>query len=146
MSTRGRICVKLEEGGIISNWVGHDAYITGVGAYLNRFVTTYEQALKLITGGGEICSLYIDYIDDVDVPEVEYYDDVNIGFRWKAYTNEQQLIDDYESDVFMEYVYLFKDDVWFVYSRRYDEFVELKQVLEEIGREYETRSMNEKFN
>ena len=143
MSTRGRIAIVLSEGGILSNWIGHDAYIEGVGAWLDKFVTSRDEALKLIVGGGEICSLYCDKVGN---PQVEYYDDVSQGDRWKAYTIEQQLIDDYESDVFMEYVYLFKDDAWFVYSRRYDEFVELKHVLEDISREYETRSMDEKFN
>ena len=133
MSTRGRICVKLEEGGIISNWVGHDAYITGVGAYLNRFIPTYEQALKLITGGGEICSLYVDYADGVDVPEVEYYNDVNIGFRWKAFADGAALYTNHKEDVSCEYTYLFEDGEWFVLTNRSDKFVSLSEALRQIG-------------
>lgn len=135
MSTRGRICVKLEEGGIISNWVGHDAYITGVGAYLNRFVTTYEQALKLITGGGEICSLYIDYVDDVDVPEVEYYNDVNIGFRWKAFANSAALIENQMQEVSCEYTYLFDNGEWYVLPNHRDKFVPLSEALGRINKQ-----------
>ena len=132
MSTRGRICVKLKEGGILSNWVGHDAYITGVGAYLNRFVNTYEQALKLITGGGEICGLYVDYVDGVDVPEVEYYEDVNIGFRWMAFTDGTALYTNHKEDVFCEYTYLFEDGEWYVLTNRNDKFIKLNEALQRI--------------
>ena len=104
MGTRARIAVVCEQGTILSNWVNRDG--SDLEHQLNTQWPTLEKAVALITGGGEISSLWF------GKNNVQYYHDVVPNERWKCYDSEQQYVDDCNQDIFIEFGYLFKNGKW----------------------------------
>lgn len=120
------------EQGIISIYHHWDGYPTGVGATLLEEFNDYEKALNLM-GFGDASSIN-------GVPAT-FYNSWRPGEDWsftqpKQYENEDTFTENYKDDVFIEYIYLFKDGKWWVYSCYADnpEWEELAKVLEYDGR------------
>ena len=125
MSTRSNIAIQKPDGTILSIYVHSDGYPDGVGQCLIDNFKTYISAEKLFRYGDasylgstlKECSFYHrDWHRDLDKA------DVHKNFEsFKKY---------YASDIFIEFVYLYKDGQWLVsdnYSKPELDFVPVKK-------------------
>lgn len=108
MGTRSNIAIEDKETKVITVVYCHwDSYLEGVGAELLEQYDSLDKVEELIKGG-DMSSLG-DY----------YMNWKREGETWeknkpKIYQNEYSLMYDLRGDVFIEYIYLFKDGKWFV--------------------------------
>ena len=121
MSTRSNIAIQKPDGKILSIYVHSDGYPDGVGQCLIDSYKTYISAEKLFRYGDasylgstlKECSFYHrDWQRELDRAEV--------------HKNFESFKKSYAGDVFIEFVYLYKDGQWLVsdnYSKPQLEFV-----------------------
>ena len=109
MSTRSNIAIQKPDGKILSIYVHSDGYPDGVGQCLIDNYETYGSSLRLFEHGDasylgstlKECSFYHrDWQRDLDPAHVHKNFD-----EFKKY---------YAGDVFIEFVYLFRDGQWLV--------------------------------
>ena len=132
MSTRSNIAIQKPDGKILSIYVHSDGYPDGVGQCLIDSYKTYISAEKLFRYGDasylgstlKECSFYHrDWQRDLDKAHV--------------HKNFESFKKFYSGDVFIEFVYLFKDGQWLVsdnYSRSELEFVPVKEHKDYSGK------------
>ena len=132
MSTRSNIAIQKPNGTILSIYVHSDGYPDGVGQGLIDNYKTYISAEKLFRYGDasylgstlKECSCYHrDWQRDLDKAHV--------------HKNFESFKKFYSGDVFIEFVYLFKDGQWLVsdnYSRSELEFVPVKEHKDYSGK------------
>ena len=121
MSTRSNIAIQKPDGTILSIYVHSDGYPDGVGQMLIDNYPTYGSSLRLFEHGDcsslgstlEECSFYgRDWQRELDPATV--------------HKNFESFKTHYAGDVFIEFVYLYKDGQWLVsdnYSKAELEFV-----------------------
>ena len=121
MSTRSNIAIQKPDGKILSIYVHSDGYPDGVGQCLIDSYKTYISAEKLFRYGDasylgstlkERSFYHRDWKRDLDVAHV--------------HKNFESFKKHYVGDVFIEFVYLYKDGQWLVsdnYSKPELEFV-----------------------
>ena len=101
----------LEQGAnVISIYHHWDGYPTGVGATLLEEFNDYEKVLNLMSFGDAST------INGVDAT---FYNSWRTGEDWsftqpKQFENEDTFTENFKDDVFIEYLYLFKDGEWYV--------------------------------
>mgnify|MGYP003139570617 FL=1 len=109
MSTRSNIAIQKPNGTILSIYVHSDGYPDGVGQCLIDNYETYGSSLRLFEYGDasylgstiEECSFYHrDWKRDLD--------------RAHVHKNFESFKKYYAGDIFIEFVYLFKDGQWLV--------------------------------
>ena len=115
MSTRSNIAIedpKTKKVKVI--YVHSDGYPYGVGKCLVDHYNSYDLAKKLFTEGDA------SYLGDT-FEECSFY-----GRDWKrkkdpakTYRDEFMYMMDMRGDIFIEYIYLFKDDQWHVSTGKY---------------------------
>ena len=132
MSTRSNIAIQKPNGTILSIYVHSGGYPDGVGQGLIDNYKTYISAEKLFRYGDasylgstlKECSFYHrDWQRDLDKAHV--------------HKNFESFKKFYSGDVFIEFVYLFKDGQWLVsdnYSRSELEFVPVKEHKDYSGK------------
>ena len=125
MSTRSNIAIQKPDGKILSIYVHSDGYPDGVGQCLIDNYKTYISAEKLFRYGDasylgstlKECSFYHrDWQRDLDPAHV--------------HKNFESFKTYYAGDVFIEFVYLYKNGQWLVsdnYSKKELEFVPVKE-------------------
>jgi len=139
MSTRSNIAIQKPNGTILSIYVHSDGYPDGVGQGLIDNYKTYISAEKLFRYGDasylgstlKECSFYHrDWQRDLDKAHV--------------HKNFESFKKFYSSDIFIEFVYLFKDGQWLV-SENYEN-PELKLVPVKEHKDYsgENKDITEK--
>ena len=109
MSTRSNIAIQKPDGKILSIYVHSDGYPDGVGQCLIDNYETYGSSLRLFEYGDasylgstlKECSFYHrDWQRELDRAEV--------------HKNFESFKKSYAGDVFIEFVYLYKDGQWLV--------------------------------
>ena len=115
MSTRSNIAIedpKTKKVKVI--YVHSDGYPYGVGKILEENYFTYDKAKKLFNHGDA------SYLGDT-IDECSFY-----GRDWdrdeepaKTYRDEWMFMTDMRGDIFIEYIYLFKDGQWNVSTSKY---------------------------
>ena len=125
MSTRSNIAIQKPDGKILSIYVHSDGYPDGVGQCLIDNYKTYISAEKLFRYGDasylgstlKECSFYHrDWQRDLDPAHL--------------HKNFESFKTYYAGDVFIEFVYLYKNGQWLVsdnYSKKELEFVPVKE-------------------
>ena len=125
MSTRSNIAIQKPDGKILSIYVHSDGYPDGVGQCLIDNYKTYISAEKLFRYGDasylgstlKECSFYHrDWQRDLDPAHV--------------HKNFESFKTYYAGDVFIQFVYLYKNGQWLVsdnYSKKELEFVPVKE-------------------
>ena len=105
MSTRSIIAIEQEDKKIKSVYCHYDGYLEGVGAILENNYSDYEQINKLLK-----CSMS----SLGTTPEqTRYYNENNEHDKPVVYNNEFCFMNDFKADIFIEYIYLFKNGSWF---------------------------------
>ena len=132
MSTRSNIAIQKPNGTILSIYVHSDGYPDGVGQGLIDNYKTYISAEKLFRYGDasylgstlKECSFYHrDWQRDLDPAQV--------------HKNFESFKTYYAGDVFIEFVYLYKNGQWLVsdnYSKKELEFVPVKEHKDYSGK------------
>ena len=111
MSTRSYIGIELPDGKVKSIYVHSDGYISGVGKTLVDNYNTFEKAIKLFDFGD--CSSLAGNLEDCSF----YSRDWNRkeeNNQTKIENNEYLFWDSFKGDIFIEYIYLFKNNEWTV--------------------------------
>ena len=125
MSTRSNIAIQKPDGTILSIYVHSDGYPDGVGQCLIDNYETYGSSLRLFEYGDasylgstiEECSFYHrDWQRDLDKAHV--------------HKNFESFKKFYSGDIFIEFVYLFKDGQWLVSENYKNPELELVPVKE----------------
>jgi len=125
MSTRSNIAIQKPDGTILSIYVHSDGYPDGVGQCLIDSYKTYISAEKLFRYGDasylgstlKECSFYHrDWKRDLD--------------RAHVHKNFESFKKFYSGDIFIEFVYLFKDGQWLVSENYKNPELELVPVKE----------------
>jgi len=115
MSTRSNIAIedpKTKKVKVI--YVHSDGYPYGVGKILNDNYTTYQKAKKLFNYGD--ASFLSDTIDECSFYARDWDRDEEPA---KEYRDEWMYMDAIKGDVFIEYIYLFKDNRWHVATQKH---------------------------
>ena len=125
MSTRSNIAIQKPDGTILSIYVHSDGYPDGVGQCLIDNYETYGSSLRLFEYGDasylgstlKECSFYHrDWKRDLD--------------RAHVHKNFESFKKFYSGDIFIEFVYLFKDGQWLVSENYKNPELELVPVKE----------------
>lgn len=120
MSTHSYICVDCGDK-IRGSYCHYDGYLQGVGHTLLHRYKDFALICELISAGG-----FRSLQESVDL--IEYFDDE----PYIEYSSESGLIEsaiDYDID----YIYLFKDNTWFVTSMSEDgDFVPLEEAIKNV--------------
>jgi hypothetical protein len=112
MSTRSNIAIEDEKGKIHAIYVHSDGYPNGVGHCLLNHYSSFKVAKELFRFGNasslgstlKDCSFYArDWGRDEE--------------KARTYNNEWSYLNELNGDIFIEYVYLFKKNEWFVSSQ-----------------------------
>ena len=115
MSTRSYIGIKLpKEDTIKGIYVHSDGYIMGVGKKLIENYNKFYKAMQLFSYGD--CSSIGDTIDSCSFYSRDWGRDEESKVH--EYNNEYTFFDNFVGDIFIEYIYLFKDDNWYVSEMR----------------------------
>ena len=113
MGTRSNIAIEDKETKVLTVVYCHwDGYLEGVGAELLEQYNNLSMAEELIKGGdmSSLGSHYAQMPERAEYPYSETWED----HKPKTFQNEYTLMYDLRGDVFIEYIYLFKNDKWFV--------------------------------
>jgi len=108
MGTRCNIAIEDKETKVLTvvycHWSG---YLEGVGAELLEQYDSLDKVKKLIMRGdmSKLGDYYIDWEREGETWEKN---------KPRIYQNEYTLMSDLRGDVFIEYIYLFRDGRWFV--------------------------------
>ena len=114
MSTRSNIAIedpKTKKVKVI--YVHSDGYPYGVGKILNDNYTTYQKAKKLFNYGD--ASFLSDTIDECSFYARDWDREIDPA---KEYRDEWMYMDAIKGDVFIEYIYIFKDNRWHVSTQK----------------------------
>ena len=134
MSTRSNIAVELKDSKKVKTVYCHfDGYIQGVGQTLVENYKSYDDAVSLLQFGG-ISSL------GNNLKETSFYsrDWGRKDDNCVEYQNEFAFIYDMTGSTWIEYIYLFKDNKWFVSTSTYIPSKKLKNAYD-IGISYWTK-------
>jgi hypothetical protein len=134
MSTRSNIAVQLKDSTKVKVVYCHcDGYIQGVGKTLVENYKSYDDAISLLQFGG-ISSL------GNNLKETSFYsrDWGRKDDNCTEYQNEFQFMYDMTGSTMIEYIYLFKDNKWFVSTSTYIPSKKLKNAYD-IGLNYWTK-------
>ena len=133
MSTRSNIAIELPNKKIKVIYVHSDGYPYGVGKILHDNYNTYDKAEELFNFGDS------SYLDD-NIESCSFY-----GRDWerkmdkaREYRNEYCYMADMRGDIHIEYIYLFKDNNWFVSCGEYVDAEKLKNSYDNSGLSYWT--------
>lgn len=138
MSTRSYIAIENKDKTITTAYCHFDGYISGNGKTLLEHYQDKEKIHLLISGGSFRALLS-------DIKNIEYYD--SRDDEPVIYKNEQELLDEVLNTnlgIHIEYIYLFKEDKWFVldsykYKRKEHKwcngFIELATLTKELNDE-----------
>ena len=112
MSTRSEIAIENKDGSISSIYCHSDGYIEHNGYLLNKHYKSYDLALSIINQND--CSYLGETIEDS-----RFYNSWrNENTKSKKYNNEACFMQDFNNDIFAEYIYLFKNNKWYVSQLR----------------------------
>ena len=110
MSTRSEIAVEYSDGSIKSIYCHSDGYLSYNGVCLNTYYNTKEKAESIIEQGD--CSILKQTID-----KSRFYNTWrNENTKAKTFNSEYAFMKYFQSDIFAEYIYLFKNGKWLVSS------------------------------
>ena len=115
MSTRSNIAIedpKTKKVKVI--YVHSDGYPYGVGKILEENYFTYDKAKKLFNHGD--ASFLSDTIDECSFYARDWDREIDPA---KEYRDEWMYMDAIKGDVFIEYIYIFKDNRWHVSTSKY---------------------------
>ncbi len=115
MSTRSNIAIedpKTKKVKVI--YVHSDGYPYGVGKILNDNYTTYQKAKKLFNYGD--ASFLSDTIDECSFYSRDWDREED---KAREYRDEWMYMDAIKGDVFIEYIYIFKDNKWHVSTQKH---------------------------
>ena len=119
MSTRSNIAIELPKDSngnkkVKVIYVHSDGYPYGVGQILEENYNSYEKARELFNFGDA------SYLDDT-IDKCSFY-----GRDWnrdidkaRTYRDEWMYMDSMKGDVFIEYIYIFKDNRWHVSTQKH---------------------------
>tara|TARA_R100000093_G_scaffold28329_1_gene15684 strand:- start:1105 stop:1524 length:420 start_codon:yes stop_codon:yes gene_type:complete len=108
MSTRSEIAIENKDGSINSIYCHSDGYIENNGYLLNKHYKSHKLALSIIKEND--CSYLGKSID-----ESRFYNTWrNENTKAKKFKNESCFMQDFNNDIFAEYIYLFKNNKWYV--------------------------------
>jgi len=139
MSTRSNIAIQKPDGTILSIYVHSDGYPDGVGQMLIDNYPTYGSSLRLFEHGD--CSSLGSTLEECSFYGRDWQRELDPATVHKNYDKFKTF---YSGDVFIEFVYLFKDGQWKVsdnYQRKELEFVPIGDHKDYSG---EQPSMTEK--
>lgn len=106
MSTRSNVAiVDPVDNNVKVIYVHSDGYPDGVGNCLLKYYNSFEKAMRLINKGGA------SYLGET-LEECNFYNDVEDGY--KQFNNEYNYMYDMRGDIAIEYIYLYKDNNWYV--------------------------------
>jgi len=114
MSTRSNIAIedpKTKKVKVI--YVHSDGYPYGVGKILNDNYTTYQKAKKLFNYGD--ASFLSDTIDECSFYSRDWDREED---KAREYRDEWMYMSDIKGDVFIEYIYIFKNNKWHVSTQK----------------------------
>lgn len=121
MATRSLICYEDEQTKKISSIYCHsDGYLEHNGRILNAHYKDFATVKKLVDGGN------ISWLSDT-IEDTGYYKDLdNRGGseeqeRTQTHFNQRAFFDSLIGDIFIEYIYLFKDGTWHYSTSIHDE-------------------------
>lgn len=108
MSTRSEIAIQNADGSISSIYCHWDGYLEGVGSTLNKHYGSYRLGLSIIEQND--CSSLGETIEE----SCFYNTWRNEDTKSKKFDNEYHFMKAFADDIFAEYIYLFKDNAWYV--------------------------------
>lgn len=129
MSTRGLVGIIWPEGKISAVYLGHDAYIEGVGKILVENYNSEQQARKLLHSKFGICSMMSDFDDII------FYDDVEVGTEYYRFKDLNDIERRLVNNSSIEYTYLYdtKDQKWkYLYHEYYWYLKDLQEVVDDV--------------
>ena len=108
MSTRSEIAIENKDKSISSIYCHSDGYLEYNGQILNNHYNSYEHALSIIKQND--CSSLEETIE-----ESRFYNTWrNEDTKAKNFDSEWHFMEEFGHNIFAEYIYLFKDDKWYV--------------------------------
>ena len=109
MSTRSEIAIQIKDSEEIKSIYCHsDGYIEHNGIILNENYNSYDLALSIINEND--CSSLSETIK-----ESRFYNTWrNEGTKYKTFSNEYSFMQTFNGDLWIEYLYLFKDNEWLI--------------------------------
>ena len=108
MSTRSEIAIENKDGSISSIYCHSDGYLEYNGQILNNHYNSYELALSIIKQND--CSSLGETIEDSRFYNTWRNEDT----KAKIFDSEYHFMQEFGDNIFAEYIYLFKDDEWYV--------------------------------
>jgi hypothetical protein len=108
MSTRSEIAIENKDGSISSIYCHSDGYLEYNGQILNNHYNSYELALSIIKQND--CSSLGETIEDSRFYNTWRNEDT----KAKIFDSEYHFMCEFGSNIFAEYIYLFKNDRWYV--------------------------------
>ena len=124
MSTRGEIAIRMEDGTYRGIGCQHDSYPSHLGEVLFENYNTEEKVNALIDRG-EASSI------DKTLDECCFYADNGEKLRIDAYPSREALVQECNNDIFMEFLYIWENDKWYIYAvDRNERFIKHSQPAE----------------
>ena len=108
MSTRSEIAIENKDKSISSIYCHSDGYLEYNGQILNNHYNSYELALSIIKQND--CSFLGETIEDSRFYNTWRNEDT----KAKIFNSEFDFMHKFANNVFAEYIYLFKDNKWYV--------------------------------
>ena len=112
MSTRSNIAIEDEKGKIHAIYVHSDGYPNGIGHCLLNHYSSFKVAKELFKFGN--ASSLGDTLKECSFYARDWGRDEE---KARTYNNEWCFLNALSGDIFIEYVYLFKKNEWFVSSQ-----------------------------
>jgi len=112
MSTRSNIAIEDEKGKIHAIYVHSDGYPNGVGHCLLNHYSSFKVAKELFQFGN--ASSLGPTLKDCSFYKRDWGRDEE---KARQYNNEWCFLSELSGDIFIEYVYLFKKNEWFISSQ-----------------------------
>ena len=108
MSTRSEIAIENKDGSISSIYCHSDGYIENNGYLLNNHYKSYDLALSIIKQND--CSFL-----GTSIKTSRFYNSWrNEDTKSKNFNNESNFMLEFNNNIFAEYIYLFKNNKWYV--------------------------------
>ena len=108
MSTRSEIAIENKDESIFSIYCHSDGYLEYNGHILNNHYNSYELASSIINQND--CSSLGETIEDSRFYNTWRNEDT----KSKKFDSEYHFMQEFGHNIFAEYIYLFKDDKWYV--------------------------------
>jgi hypothetical protein len=145
MSTRSEIAIQKADGTIESIYCHSDGYLSYMGILLHGYYNSYEKAKSIIKEND--CSIL-----ETSIEESRFYNTWrNEDTQAKKFSNEFNFMHHFSDDIFIEYIYLFKNGEWFFSKLKFidnpkdsyshclgyhTEFISLSDVLSQVENPY----------